>query len=385
MSKKIVVALIILIMLFTSFPFLKVNAIDTDRMEQFESMYQDGTTTVESDAEKGKKSQVMKIETTKSQEETLVGVASKLISLVPLAINKIMAIVALNNQEIIQSNGKETSIFTIEGLLTNQYPLFDIDVFEDVEEGPNSDFSNQIKQSAAIWYAGIRNLSIIACFIVLMYVGIRMAIATTAEEKAKYKQMLVGWLVGVLLLFVLHYIVLIMIKVSNTFINFIYSAIENDTETTNMELVVLTDIFGNIRSADGWNKIYYTILYCALTYYEWKFFIMYLFRVFKIFIMMVIAPLICVTYPIDKIGDGRAQGFNNWFRQIMMEIFIQPIHLIIYIVFIYSAGEIAKTVPLVAIFFIIALDHGENIVRSALKIPGKGLKDIQILGKGKDN
>ena len=86
----------------------------------------------------------------------------------------------------------------------------------------------------------------------------------------------------------------------------------------------------------------------------------------------------CVTYPIDSIGDGRAQGFNNWFRRILMEILIQPIHLVIYVVFIYSAGEIAKEAPFIGIIFIIALDYSERIVKSAFKIKGKGLKDIKM-------
>ena len=116
----------------------------------------------------------------------------------------------------------------------------------------------------------------------------------------------------------------------------------------------------------------------VLVFYQLKFFIMYLFRVLKIFILTIVSPLMCVTYPIDAMGDGKAQGFNNWFRRVMMEIFIQPIHLVIYIVFIYSAGEIAKTQPLIGIIFIIALDYSEKIVRNAFKLKGKGLKDIKL-------
>lgn len=380
MSKKIIWTLIILIMLFSAFPFGKLEARDIEK--QFNSLYGDGEATLNSDAETGKKSQVIGIGTTQSQNITLSNVLANVISIIPLAINKMLAIVALNNEKIIEYNGQDLSLFTIEGLLTNKYPLFNIDLFENVESGPNSDLSNNIKKNAAIWYVSIRNLAVACATIILIYVGIRMAIATTAQDEAKYKQMLTSWFIGVVLLFVIHYLVILMIKTSNIFIDFIKNAIEKDTDTTSMELIILTDVFSNISKAEGWNKLYYTILYCVLTYYELKFFVMYLFRVFKIFIMMVVAPLICITYPIDAVGDGKAQGFNNWFRKIMMEIFIQPIHLVIYIVFIYSAGEIAKAVPLIAVVFVIALDNGEKIIRSALKIQGKGLKDIKILGKG---
>lgn len=380
MSKKIIWTLIILIMLFSAFPLGKLEA--TSPEEQFDSLYKDGEATLHSDANKGKESQVIGINPTQSQEATLAGGLSQVVAIIPLALNKMLAIIALNNEEIIEYGGEDISLFTIEGLLTNKYPLFNIDLFQNIESGPNSELSNNIKKNAAIWYVSVRNLAAACATIVLIYIGIRMAVATTAQDEAKYKQMLTSWFIGIILLFVIHYLVIIMIKASNVFIDFIKNAIEEDTDTTSMELIILTDVFSNISKSEGWNKLYYTLLYCVLTYYELKFFIMYLFRVFKIFIMMVIAPLICMTYPIDAVGDGKAQGFNNWFRRIMMEIFIQPIHLVIYIIFIYSAGEIAKTVPLVAVAFIIALDNGEKIIRSALKIQGKGLKDIKILGKG---
>lgn len=175
-----------------------------------------------------------------------------------------------------------------------------------------------------------------------------------------------------------------MIKLSNLFINFIKVAIEKDTNTSSMEVEVLTNTFDNIFRAEGINKLYYVVLYCVLTYYELKFFIMYIFRVFKVFIMMVISPLMSITYPIDYIADGKAQGFRTWFKKLAIQIFIQPIHLIIYIIFVYSAGEIAKAMPIVAIFFLMFLDNGEKIIRRALKLDakGSGLKEIKI-GKGK--
>ena len=99
----------------------------------------------------------------------------------------------------------------------------------------------------------------------------------------------------------------------------------------------------------------------------------------------VIAPFICLSYPIDAVGDGKPQAFNNWFKEIMIQVFIQPMHLILYVVFMLSAGEIAKTAPIIGIIFIISLDNAEKVVKSALKIRGgsadKGLKSIKIPGQ----
>ena len=40
-----------------------------------------------------------------------------------------------------------------------------------------------------------------------------------------------------------------------------------------------------------------------------------------------------VTYSIDKAGDGKAQAFGNWLSEFVMNVLVQPLHAIIYLVF----------------------------------------------------
>lgn len=354
----------------------------TSQEQQFNSLMNDGTSTITSD--ENEKTLQETIKNNESSGDSSFILVSKALSVIPLIINKMLALVAFNDQTTMNIDGKSKSVFTIEGLLTNQYPIFNIDLFSETPSGPNSQFSNDIKQSAAVWYVSIRNIALVGMVISLIYVAIRMAIATVAEEKAKYKKMLTSWFIGLVLIFVIHYIIIIMLRLSSEFIDFIKTAIETDTSTSGMEKDILGNLWNTLNKTDGAQKIYIVILYMVLTYYELKFFIMYMFRVFKVFILTIIAPIIALTYPIDTIGDGRAQAFNHWFRMIMMEIFVQPIQLVIYIIFIYSASEIAKTAPIIGIIFIIALDNGEKIIRKALKIEGgPQLKDIKLMRKGK--
>lgn len=354
----------------------------TSQEQQFNSLMNDGTSTITSD--ENEKTLQETIKNNESSGDSSFILVSKALSVIPLIINKMLALVAFNDQTTMNVDGKSKSVFTIEGLLTNQYPIFNIDLFSETPSGPNSQFSNDIKQSAAVWYVSIRNIALVGMVISLIYVAIRMAIATVAEEKAKYKKMLTSWFIGLVLIFVIHYIIIIMLRLSSEFIDFIKTAIETDTSTSGMEKDILGNLWNTLNKTDGAQKIYIVILYMVLTYYELKFFIMYMFRVFKVFILTIIAPIIALTYPIDTIGDGRAQAFNHWFRMIMMEIFVQPIQLVIYIIFIYSASEIAKTAPIIGIIFIIALDNGEKIIRKALKIEGgPQLKDIKLMRKGK--
>lgn len=354
----------------------------TSQEQQFNSLMNDGTSTITSD--ENEKTLQETIKNNESSGDSSFILVAKALSVIPLIINKMLALVAFNDQTTMNVDGKSKSVFTIEGLLTNQYPIFNIDLFSETPSGPNSQFSNDIKQSAAVWYVSIRNIALVGMVISLIYVAIRMAIATVAEEKAKYKKMLTSWFIGLVLIFVIHYIIIIMLRLSSEFIDFIKTAIETDTSTSGMEKDILGNLWNTLNKTDGAQKVYIVILYMVLTYYELKFFIMYMFRVFKVFILTIIAPIIALTYPIDTIGDGRAQAFNHWFRMIMMEIFVQPIQLVIYIIFVYSASEIAKTAPIIGIIFIIALDNGEKIIRKALKIEGgPQLKDIKLMRKGK--
>ncbi len=386
MIKKVIVTLTIIITfiaLITPKALAGEAIIDipdskTDPGESFNQLL-DGEATVTSDDEgSSTQSQVVGIGVSESQSATLVGGFVSVAGIIPDMISRLLSAVALGDRANMEDNTQISEFFTIGDLLTNKYPLFNINIFEETPSGPNSELSNTIKQNTAIWYVAIRNIATAACAVTLLYVGIRMAIAQTAEDSAKYKKMLISWFVGVILLFLMHYIALIMIKITEIFTTLIVNAVGNDTNITDMEVTMLTKIPDDTAKAEGWGKLIYLIMNFVLVFYQLKFFIMYLFRVLKIFILTIVSPLMCVTYPIDAMGDGKAQGFNNWFRRVMMEIFIQPIHLVIYIVFIYSAGEIAKTQPLIGIIFIIALDYSEKIVRNAFKLKGKGLKDIKL-------
>lgn len=385
MIKKVIVTLTIIITFIALITpkALAGDLIDipdskTDQQESFNQLLEGEATVTSDDEDSSVQSQVVGIGVSESQSASLIGGFVSVAGVIPDMISRLLSAVALGDRANMEDNTQISEFFTIGDLLTNKYPLFNINIFEETPSGPNSELSNTIKQNTAIWYVAIRNIAAAACAVTLLYVGIRMAIAQTAEDSAKYKKMLISWFVGVILLFLMHYIALIMIKITEIFTTLIVNAVGNDTNITEMEVTMLTKIPDDTAKAEGWGKLIYLIMNFVLVFYQLKFFIMYLFRVLKIFILTIVSPLMCVTYPIDAMGDGKAQGFNNWFRRVMMEIFIQPIHLVIYIVFIYSAGEIAKTQPLIGIIFIIALDYSEKIVRNAFKLKGKGLKDIKL-------
>ena len=100
--------------------------------------------------------------------------------------------------------------------------------------------------------------------------------------------------------------------------------------------------------------------------------------------LIIVAPFITVTYPIDKMGDNKAQAFGLWLKELMIHIFIQPIHAIIYLIFAFTAGEIATFAPIFGLLFLMAIPSAEKMVRNIFELNGSStIEQLQAIGKKK--
>ena len=85
----------------------------------------------------------------------------------------------------------------------------------------------------------------------------------------------------------------------------------------------------------------YNIIYVVLVIYTIIFCFTYLKRVIYMAFLTIIAPLVAITYPIDKLNDGQAQAFNLWLKEYIFNLLIQPMHLMLYTILVGSAMEFA--------------------------------------------
>ena len=264
--------------------------------------------------------------------------------------------------------------FTIQRTVFNEVALFNNDIFDldatyTVGTGAHEQTINQsepiikLKESAAGWYYTCRLLAMIINLVVLMYVGIRMAISTVASEEARYKKMLIDWAASMVILFFLHYIMSFAIMLGNSVLDIIYNLREG-MGAEGFEITIIGKVYNAIYEKSGMQVFMYSCFYWVLIFLLIKFFLTYLKRVLSTMFLTIIAPFITVTYPIDKMGDGRAQAFDAWWKEYIINIAIQPIHAAIYLVFVFSAGTIAEKSPFIAMIFLLCLGRIEKIVRS---------------------
>lgn len=113
---------------------------------------------------------------------------------------------------------------------------------------------------------------------------------------------------------------------------------------TNNKSSVMTDSENekenDYASAAFWG---YAFLYVLITIETVVFLYKYLKRVLWLAFLTMIAPLIAVMYPIDKIGDGKAQTFNMWFKEYLFNSLIQPLHILLYTIFIGIGMQLLST------------------------------------------
>ena len=267
-----------------------------------------------------------------------------------------------------------SSEFTIYDMVMGNYEIFNIDFTGGV---PKEDsMMKSIKQDVYKFYVLTRNFSIAISLFVLIYMGIRMAISTVATEQAKYKKMLINWVASLMILFLLHIIIV--------FISFILqiglgllTEIAKIWKLEGFEAEIFANAVTNL-SSHGFNVFASVVIIWVITWYQTKFFFYYLHRTLEVHFMVIVAPLVTITYPIDKAGDGKAQAFGNLIKEVIIKCSMQLIHSLIYIVFIGTAGVIAISQPLVAIVFFIALARAEKITRKIFGVDDEGFEKTTV-------
>lgn len=304
---------------------------------------------------------------------------------------------------------------------------------EEMLGGHKSSVIYNIKDTIANWYNTFRLIAIVGLLSVLIYLGIRIILSSIASDKAKYKQMLEDWLVALCLVFFLHYIMAFTMTMVDTitsslagvsegstikevFVTVVntdgkvvnidasgspsssdqfsadwqggfwskfggsMSYIKNTVENffaggANMPVVYATNLEGYIRALvenpTGIKKITYTNMYLILTFITLAYFFIYLKRLITLIFLTIIAPLVALTYPIDKVKDGKAQAFDYWLKEYLANAMLPIIHLILYKVLVTTSIELASTMPLYAIIVLCFMFKAEGMVKEMFGIQSK--------------
>ena len=291
---------------------------------------------------------------------------------------------------------EEIAMLTPEDILFNKIAITDINFFNtDTFGATNKKLSGEnnpiqlLKQNVAKWYMTLRAIAIIILLAVLIYIGIRMAMSSVASEKAEYKKMLTSWVVSLALVFLLHYIIIFVIIINNSLVNILGSlqidALQNESGNFGkyLEQLFIKSFAPSVTV--GWTA---AILYVCVVVLILVFLIMYIKRMITIAFLILISPIITITYSIDKVGDGKAQAFSAWIKEFLHNVLIQPFHCLIYLAFTSVAVNLldktaslgATMLVVLTMFFIL---ESEKLIKKIFGIDsestGSGLGTALVL------
>jgi len=339
------------------------------------------------------------------------GLASSLGALIMgpvLAVSTLMTITARGNENLLIHNDGTAATgldllnifewgnilinwYTIEDTVFGKLDLFNADYFSLGSEIKNPT-NKALKEAVATWYYVLRILAVLIGLIMLLYVGIKMAISTIASDKAKYKEMLQDWVVSMILLFVLPYIIGLVNLLCNGFVELLCS-IKERVINQGFEQSILWQAINVLNITSGWSYVATVIMYLVITFYQVKFFLLYINRLLSMGFLIVISPIMAAMYPLNKTKisgkGGKSKIFSTWFKEYCVNAALQPLHAAVYLVFIVSANEIFSVAPILAVIFFATLSRAEKIVKNIFGmrkmksihsmseyLPAKKLKEI---------
>lgn len=255
--------------------------------------------------------------------------------------------------------------YTPENIFSGEIDLFDMNFIKQ----SNSDGSwLKIRSIVSEWYKILRMVAIIGLLSILIYTGIKIMLSSNSSDKAKYKQMIVNWFIAVILAFSMHYIMAfilaIMEEVLQLFDEFV-GVIQVSGDAP--ELSFRTNLMGlarfQIQQKHFSGKIGSLVIYSALVIYTFKFTVIYFKRVLKVAFLTIISPIVAMTYPIDKMNDGKAQGFDMWLKEYIFNALLQPMHYILYYILVSSSLSLAVNNPIYGIVALMFISQAEKLLK----------------------
>lgn len=228
-------------------------------------------------------------------------------------------------------------------------------------ETPTTD--SGILSLVSSYYDSFRKIAVVFYIILLLYIGVRMLLKSTAVDKDKYKSMLMDWFVGILMLVFFPYAIKYMIIINEKMVDYLdkefvqaYDISDGLGKTSNNVMPELLSAMGEKSVGDDGDimtsyrkkaidtgNIGFAFVYVYLLVKLFGFIIFYFKRLISVIFLIVLFPFVCISYALDKIKDGSAQAFNNWFKEFLLNILNQFFQASIYIVVMFTINALISS------------------------------------------
>lgn len=271
-------------------------------------------------------------------------------------------------QTIFAAAGVTASILAMpfpDVVIFNRLPFFDPNFINPDPEAPTA----IMKGIIANMYDSFVVIAIAMFIVIAMIIGIKLAISSIATEKAKYKQAILTWVMGILILLSMKWIIAGIFLINEQIVSMVFNiSLGEETEfkvlsLNNIPLIGSTietifNFFGSnspeIGGVNGYlgftlkfllegigGNIISSIVAFVVLGQTISIIVTYTKRVFYSIMLGMLAPLIVVADTINKSLGKSSTILSNWFKQFVITVFIQTFHAMFMLIILMMIKAIA--------------------------------------------
>ncbi len=265
---------------------------------------------------------------------------------------------------------------TIDDVLFNDFPTTKLSFYKETGQG-GSDRNTFLESSTAEgsttilkmineFYNLFRLIAIVIYIGMFIFIAIKIILASTGQEKEKYKSMIMDWIKGVALLFFIPYVIKYTIITNEALVALMRAELVDGNENINAAKKAsprLQSMSGTFKQALGHNDKKYEsedlmmkyrsealeegsivkgLIYIFLLVQLLGIVLQYFRRLLSIMLLIVVFPFVAVTYAVDKIKDGQPQIYQSWLKEFLLNVFMQFFQAIVYIAVMYLVGALME-------------------------------------------
>lgn len=257
----------------------------------------------------------------------------------------------------------------------NRVTLLDANLFSTTNrDGKDLDHDSivyQIRVNTAIWYYAIRALAIAVVALMLLWNLIRsVSKNTSAEQKTVAKNSLTDWVLSFALIMFMHIIVIVVLNFNDVILQAIQNFIPEIANTSQFLDALENAVFAQNLVLGIAALVVYALMIGQTFQYIFK----YIQRLLTIVLLIMISPLVPVTYSTDRMRGGRGAALNGWLKELIFNVFVQSLHAIVYasLVSVSMSAITAQSVTgmadlgpaLIAVASMLFVQYAEKMVKT---------------------
>jgi hypothetical protein len=216
--------------------------------------------------------------------------------------------------------------------------LLSTSVLAVVSEETELSLAQVMREKIALWFTLIRTTCFAIMLILLMVFALKFLVFNRSPENlALLKSMFVDWLIGLILMFCIHYFMIGIMYINEYGISQAkqlgnsLSGLAEGEDANEEEYSLYEQALSKAYELNATSGIVGLIMYIMLVVYTYKFVIVYAKRYINVIVLILFSPIIILVSSFKKILSGRSEGIlGKWFKEFIYNVLIQTVHAMFY-------------------------------------------------------